>query len=209
MNSIGHLPPLQFVGSLTEVFQEWAVELLNLTGGVHGTHQARDAIDNLTKIIFAGSQLFLSASTVFDVDYEAIPAGDSAFCVSHRKSTKLEPPVNTVCPTITNFYVVRSSSCHRRRKFRCHTRKIIRVERTVVGPPPVQLLNRHAEVLGERLIRKLDLAGLIQGAHQARNAVQNLAEISFARPKGFLCDLAIVDIRSSPVPPNDFASFIV
>src|SRR5579863_4114971 len=52
MNSIGHPPTLQFLGSLAEVFQERFVELFNLTGRIHGTDEPGNTVDCLAEIGF-------------------------------------------------------------------------------------------------------------------------------------------------------------
>ena len=138
-------------------------------------------------------QRFLGALTIVNIGDQTIPASDSAFCVLHRKNASLGPSIEAIGPSITEFTIVGSSGCQRMRKFHHHARKISRVDRTV-GSPGVQLLKRHAKEIQQRSIGLIDLTGRIQSAYKPRNAVENLAEIVFARLQGFLSALLIVDV---------------
>src|SRR6267378_7607271 len=62
--------------------------------------------------------------------------------------------------------------------------------------PSFHFFSRSAEVLEERPVEKLNLAGGVHGAYQSRNAVHNLAEVVFS-----FCEF----FRALRNPPIKFA----
>jgi hypothetical protein len=63
VDGVGGGPILQFLNRLAEIFQDLAVEELNLTCSIHGTHEPGNAIDNQAKIEFACAQASSARTT--------------------------------------------------------------------------------------------------------------------------------------------------
>src|SRR4051812_39923998 len=75
----------------------------------------------------------------------------------------------------------------------------------VVGPPPLELLPRPAEVLEDRAIDELELTFGRKGRDQPGNAVHDQAQFAFALAQRVLGALLIVDVRQQDAPAHDLS----
>src|SRR5260370_1248418 len=73
----------------------------------------------------------------------------------------------------------------------------------VASGPTLQFLSCFAEVFQHLAIESFDLTCCAHGAHEARNGIDDQAQIEFARTQGFLSSLPFVNISKQELPTDD------
>src|SRR5260370_281088 len=83
-----------------------------------------------------------------------------------------------------------------------HAREIVGMN-GVAGSPTLQLLSCLAKIFQDLAVEKFDLACRTHGTHERRNAMDDQAQIEFARVQAFLGALPVVNIRMEAIPADD------
>ncbi len=117
---------------------------------------------------------------LIDISKQDVPTDDATFRVPHGKSTNLKPTVNPIGTPATVLNVIGMPGFDRARERGEHAREVIRVNGVGRGPTP-HLLSRPAEIFQDLAVEGLDFALRIHGTHKPRNAIDDQAQIKFAR----------------------------
>ena len=169
------------------------VEKFGAAVGAGRPSQYGHGVDDQAEVAFAGLQDLLSALAVVDVGDEKIPAGNYAVCIAHGTAAVVEPSIHSVYAAKTDFGVEGSSGRDRLRECGDLARTIIGMNGIAEGPIS-QFLEGLAEIVHDRPVDKLGYTVGAHGAHKARNAVDDLAEIDLTGTQRLLNTLAILDL---------------
>src|ERR1700730_9759584 len=207
MEGVARRPPLQFLGSLSEILQGLAVEKLDLARRTMGRHKPGNAVEDQAQALFVRLEGFLSALPVVNVGQQHVPTGETTFCVPRGERARLEPPVHTIGTPLAELNSIRLAGFDRVRPRVNDARKIIRMN-GVAGRPVLQVLRRLAEIFQGLPVEQLDLACRVERTHEPRNALDD-------QPKAFLTlgeqdfrSLSVFDVGVRAEPFND-ASLVV
>src|SRR5580700_1594470 len=96
MDGVAGGPILQVLSRFAEIFQELAVEELDLARGTQGTHEPGNGVDDQTQAKFAGAQSILGALSIFDVGVRAEPFDNRSSIVDRRSRTEKKPAIHAI-----------------------------------------------------------------------------------------------------------------
>src|SRR6266853_2428449 len=200
MDGVAGGPILQFLSGLAEVFQDLAVDKFDLACRIRGRHKPRNTVDDQAQTLLIRSESVLSALPVVNIRQQVVPTDDPPVGIALRETAGLKPSIGAIGPTEPMLNLVCLTGFYGAAPIRRHPCAVIWMQKR---GPLLQFRKSLAEVTQHLLINEFDLAVFGHRPDKARNSIDNLPKVLFARAERIFSPLPVVNVSQHHVPVGD------
>src|SRR5580692_8485612 len=132
-------PLTQLLLRPSDIVHTRLIDPFDLAPRAQSCNQAGNAVQHQGRFVRAFAQRFLGALLIIDIGDQCVPASNVSVSIAMRRTSVLEPAIDTVCSPEARHEVIRLASGERAGKGIDDGRQILRMNR-VAGSPRTEFL---------------------------------------------------------------------